>query len=92
MERQDATDEEIKRDATSGRACTVRTCDNSSSCTVVLPRRRLCCAVMLIVADRGVVRNTKWVIGLVIYTGHESKEMLNTSEGPYKLSQAPTLS
>eukprot|EP00033_Pygsuia_biforma_P001285 GCRY01001452.1.p1 GENE.GCRY01001452.1~~GCRY01001452.1.p1 ORF type:complete len:1119 (-),score=332.21 GCRY01001452.1:1076-4432(-) len=31
-----------------------------------------------------VLRNTPWVIGLVIYSGHESKQMMNSSEASLK--------
>ncbi|XP_036360551.1 probable phospholipid-transporting ATPase IA isoform X3 [Octopus sinensis] len=32
------------------------------------------------------LRNTKWIFGIVIYTGHESKLMLNTTSAPLKRS------
>jgi magnesium-transporting ATPase (P-type) len=34
-----------------------------------------------------VLRNTRWVIGVVVYTGHESKIMLNSGETPSKQSR-----
>lgn len=32
------------------------------------------------------LRNTKWIFGIVIYTGHESKLMLNSTSAPLKRS------
>jgi len=33
-----------------------------------------------------VLRNTEWAVGVVVYTGHESKIMMNTKETPIKRS------
>ncbi len=33
------------------------------------------------------LQNTKWVYGIVIYTGHETKLMMNSSSPPFKRSQ-----
>ena len=33
------------------------------------------------------LRNTAWILGLAVYTGHETKEMQNVSEGEYKWSR-----
>ena len=34
-----------------------------------------------------VVKNTDWVIGAVVYTGHETKVMLNSKKAPSKMSK-----
>lgn len=32
------------------------------------------------------LRNTQWVFGIVVYTGHESKLMMNANRAPLKMS------
>jgi phospholipid-transporting ATPase len=32
------------------------------------------------------LRNTRWIFGIVVYTGHESKLMLNSMSAPLKRS------
>lgn len=32
------------------------------------------------------LRNTEWVIGITVFTGHDSKIMMNTAEAKYKFS------
>ena len=33
------------------------------------------------------LRNTEWIIGVAVYTGHDSKVMMNQSSSPNKLSK-----
>jgi magnesium-transporting ATPase (P-type) len=33
------------------------------------------------------LRNTEWVIGIAVYTGHDTKVMMNQSAAPNKLSK-----
>lgn len=37
------------------------------------------------------MRNTEWIIGVVVYTGHESKLMMNQSKTPHKASKVEKL-
>ena len=32
------------------------------------------------------LRNTQWICGVVVYTGHESKLMMNANRAPLKMS------
>lgn len=38
-----------------------------------------------------VLRNTRWVFGLVVYTGHETKLMKNSTSAPLKRSSVDKL-
>lgn len=33
------------------------------------------------------IRNTGWVIGIAVYTGHQTKVMMNASKPKFKLSK-----
>jgi magnesium-transporting ATPase (P-type) len=33
------------------------------------------------------LRNTAWVVGVVIFTGHETKALLNSRQAPHKRSR-----
>ena len=37
------------------------------------------------------LRNTEMIIGVVVYTGHETKIQMNTVKGEYKVSKMMTL-
>lgn len=34
-----------------------------------------------------ILRNVEWAIGIVLYTGHDTKIMLNSISGKYKTSK-----
>ena len=36
------------------------------------------------------LRNTDWIIGIVVYSGHETKVLMNSKKGKYKISSVET--
>ena len=36
------------------------------------------------------LRNTEWIIGVVVYSGHETKVLMNSRKGKYKISSVET--
>jgi len=58
----------------------------SFSGTVTLGAEELPLSIDNVLLRGCILRNTKHVWGLVLYTGHESKVMLNTNEAPFKMS------
>jgi len=34
-----------------------------------------------------ILKNTEWIIGFVVYTGNETKLMMNAKEGTFKTSK-----
>uniref|UniRef100_H2ZKG7 Phospholipid-transporting ATPase n=1 Tax=Ciona savignyi TaxID=51511 RepID=H2ZKG7_CIOSA len=60
--------------------------DSSPFHPSIIPRRLLPLGPDQILLRGAMLRNTKWIYGVVVYTGHESKLMKNANRAPLKMS------
>eukprot|EP00361_Fabrea_salina_P005890 CAMPEP_0202437164 /NCGR_PEP_ID=MMETSP1345-20130828/28116_1 /ASSEMBLY_ACC=CAM_ASM_000843 /TAXON_ID=342563 /ORGANISM="Fabrea Fabrea salina" /LENGTH=87 /DNA_ID=CAMNT_0049050819 /DNA_START=60 /DNA_END=319 /DNA_ORIENTATION=+ len=56
------------------------------NCNIKLPQEQLPLDMKQLLMRGSLLKNTEYVYGVVIYTGHETKVMLNSKKAPSKMS------